>query len=83
MKNAIEACEKINDMNERNIEMKLAQYNNKIFVKITNRINDIIIVENNMLKTSKEDKKNHGLGSGNVEKAVGKYNTLKRSAVTE
>ena len=74
VKNAIEACEKINDMNERNIEMKLAQYNNKIFIKITNRINEVIIIENNMLKTSKEDKKNHGLGSGNVEKAVEKYN---------
>ena len=74
MKNAIEACEKINDMNERNIEMKLAQYNNKIFVKITNKINEIILIENNSLKTSKEDKRNHGLGSGNVENAVKKYN---------
>ena len=74
MKNAIEACEKIENVSERIIEMKLAQYNNKILVMIRNRVYENVSIENNSLKTTKNDKKNHGLGSGNVEHAVKKYN---------
>lgn len=74
MKNAIEACEKIENVNDRMIEMKLAEYNNKILLMIRNRIYENVSIENNSLKTTKRDKKNHGLGSGNVEQAVEKYN---------
>lgn len=74
MKNAIEACEKIENVNDRMIEMKLAEYNNKIFVMIRNRVYEDVSIENNSLKTTKKDKKNHGLGSENVKQAVEKYN---------
>lgn len=74
MKNAIEACEKIENVNDRMIEMKLAEYNNKIFVMIRNRVYEGVSIENNSLKTTKKDKKNHGLGSENVKQAVEKYN---------
>lgn len=74
MKNAIEACEKIENVDERIIEMKFAEYNNKIFVMIRNRVYEGVSIENNSLKTTKKDKKNHGLGSENVKQAVEKYN---------
>lgn len=74
MKNAIEACEKIENVDERIIEMKFAEYNNKILLMIRNRVYENVLIENNSLKSTKSDKKNHGLGSGNVEQAVEKYN---------
>lgn len=74
MKNAMEACEKIDDIHERNIEVKLAQYNHKIMLRITNRVRENVLIENNVLKTSKADTQNHGLGSQNIKIAVEKYN---------
>ena len=73
IKNAIEACEKIENVNERIIEVHLSSYNYQVFLQIKNRIDHMVVIENNSLITSKSDTKNHGLGSGNVEKAVKKY----------
>lgn len=73
LKNAVEACEKIEDAKRRMIKMEVASYNTEVFITIKNTINEKVTVKNNCLITSKTDTRNHGLGSGNVKRAVEKY----------
>lgn len=73
LKNAIEACEKIEAGGGRYIKLNLASYNEEIFITIKNTISHEVLMENGCLPTSKSDRKNHGLGSGNVKKTVEKY----------
>ena len=73
LKNAIEACEKIPKGQERRIEAKVGSYNNQIYLEIKNTVAAEVIIRNDRLITSKDDKENHGIGSRNVEEAVEKY----------
>lgn len=73
LKNAIEACEKIPQGQMRRIEAKVGSYNNQIYLEIKNTVAEEVIIRNNRLITSKEDKVNHGIGSRNVKEAVEKY----------
>ncbi len=72
IKNAIEACEKIEEVSGRLIKIDIGTYNSLLFIKVENTISEYVIVKDNQLITSKADKKNHGLGSGNVENVVKK-----------
>lgn len=73
LKNAIEACEKVPKGQERRIEAKVGSYNNQIYLEIKNTVAAEVIIRNDRLITSKDDKVNHGIGSRNVEEAVEKY----------
>ncbi|WP_170122951.1 sensor histidine kinase [Lachnotalea glycerini] len=74
--NAIEACEKINESSIRNIKILTNAYNEQIFISVKNTITGNIILKENHLITAKEDKKNHGIGSRNVENTVKKYDGI-------
>lgn len=74
--NAIEACEKVNESSGRNIIILTEAYNEQIFISVKNTIVGNILVKGNHLITTKEDKKNHGIGSGNVENTVKKYDGI-------
>lgn len=76
LKNAIEACEKIPEGQERRIETKVGSYNGQIFITIRNTVANEVVIENQKLKTSKKDKENHGIGSQNVKEAVEKYDGI-------
>lgn len=72
MKNAIEACEKIQDKENRIIEVKIGTYDLNLYINVVNPVEKEVIVQNNELLTTKDDKRNHGLGSGNVKNTVKK-----------
>lgn len=73
LKNAIEACEKIPQENERRIITKVGSYNSHIYFEIKNTVAEEVIIKNERLVTTKKDSVNHGIGSRNVEEAVEKY----------
>lgn len=75
-RNAIEGCEKIEDKENRKVHMKTGMYNSQIVIMISNTISEDVPVHGNKLSTSKADKKNHGLGSGNVERIVNLYSGM-------
>lgn len=74
--NAIEACGKISESSGRNIKILTEVYNEQIFISVKNTIAGNIILKDNHLITTKEDKKIHGIGSGNVENTVKKYDGI-------
>lgn len=75
-RNAIEACDKIEDKENRKVHIKTGMYNSQIVIMISNTISENVPVHGNKLSTSKADKKNHGLGSGNVERIVNLYSGM-------
>lgn len=72
MKNAIEASERI-DIRKRYIQVDFAGYCEQITIKVTNNVLKPVEIQGDVLVTSKDDKKNHGLGSENVKRTVEKY----------
>jgi len=73
LKNAIEACEKVPPRKPRKIEVILGSYNRQLYFQVGNTAADTLVIGNHRLETSKEDKRNHGIGSRNVEETVEKY----------
>lgn len=73
LKNAIEACEKISEVSQRKVLLQTGEYNSLVFIQIKNTVAAPVMIENNHLVSTKKDTRNHGLGSGNVESMVEKY----------
>lgn len=74
LRNAIESCEKIEDVSNRIIKIKMNTYQSFIFITIENTVAKEVKIKNNELVTEKKDTRYHGLGSGNVKAVVEKYN---------
>lgn len=71
--NAIEACIKIQNELEKRIEAKATYMNGFAIIKFTNtKVNNIKFIENS-IKTSKSDKKVHGIGISSIKYIVSKY----------
>ena len=77
--NAIEACEKIPDKKVIDIESGIS--NGFFILSVSNPTGNKII--NPKLKTTKKDKKNHGIGLKNVERALKKYNGVMTADISE
>ena len=73
LKNAIEACEQVGDMEKRYIKLQVGSYEESLYLVVENSVSSEIRIENNRLYTTKVDKRNHGIGSENVARVVGKY----------
>lgn len=72
--NAIEACERIEDISKRIISIKCSYRAGYFFYEIINPMKEEIISNiKSKLLTIKKDKKNHGFGVGNIKQSVGKY----------
>jgi sensor histidine kinase regulating citrate/malate metabolism len=71
--NAIEACERINDGDERWIKLKIAQIDDNLSMELTNTSSDNRIVKNSALPTMKKDKYFHGFGLKSMEEITKKY----------
>lgn len=69
--NAIEACEKV-PVEDRKISLTIICKGNSIFCKIVNAAPE---AKKGALKTSKNDKNNHGFGIENIKLALEKYNS--------
>ena len=54
--------------------MKSTENENATVITISNPTNEDIRIRGNYIKTTKEDKRNHGLGISNIRRAVQKYN---------
>lgn len=78
LNNAIEATENLPE-DERIIDFEINNRNNYLIIKITNHKSNAIILDNQMIQsgfTTKQDKKNHGLGLMSIKRTVKKYNGL-------
>ena len=73
LKNAIEACEKIPDSKQRYISFKASVYNKQLFIQVINSMSEDMIISDGELRTSKDDKLNHGYGLRIVSEIVKKY----------
>ncbi|MGN1405240.1 MAG: ATP-binding protein [Erysipelotrichaceae bacterium] len=71
--NAIEACEKCED-NSRFITLRYNESEAFILVSIINSLPEAVTIVDNGIKTSKNDKENHGLGLKSMKMALDKYN---------
>lgn len=71
--NAIEACTKFEDEEKKVISVNADHRNGYFFISISNPYCETPNMSSGHLVTSKNDKKNHGLGVGNIIKTVEKY----------
>ena len=70
--NAIEAASKVED--QRKIDIIIRYTKDTLFIHIKNTFNGYVFYEKNKIITSKEDRKNHGIGLNNIENILKKYN---------
>ncbi len=73
MENAIEACSKVPEKDQRIIELYMVYINDILFIKETNAFSGILHMEKNKILTDKEDTQNHGFGFVNIKNSVAKY----------
>ena len=72
--NAIEACSQLKTSSNKEINITIRSLNNLLNISITNPISDKPIIINNLIKTTKENRKEHGFGLLSIKKTVEKYN---------
>lgn len=71
--NAIEACDKISDSELKIITVKSKKVKGFLSITFENSYTETVILENQMIKTSKSDKQLHGFGLNNIRKVLEKY----------
>lgn len=74
LKNAIEACEKTVEKENRKIVVEISSYNEQTILWVKNKVSREVKILNHRLVTTKHDFINHGIGSENVYLTVQKYN---------
>lgn len=77
--NAIEACEKIKN-GEKKIHLSVIYEDDSILCKI---VNSIETEKKITFKSTKKDKKNHGIGIENIKQALSKYNHVVKMDQTD
>lgn len=73
MDNAIEACSKIPEKSQREIELYIEYKNGILFIKETNTFAGILHTGENKILTDKQDTQNHGFGLENIKSSVARY----------
>lgn len=73
MDNAIEACSKIPEKSQREIELIIEYKNGLLSINETNTFSGILHKEENKVLTDKEDTQNHGFGLENIKNSVARY----------
>lgn len=73
--NALEACLKIPNPTKRKIQVIIGYNKNYIFITIKNSVGEKIKINNNTIKTSKNNKKDHGFGLENIKTSLRDYNS--------
>ena len=71
--NAIEACDKV--QGDKYIKVSLIYQNGSLMCKIANSMSE---AKNPLLKTTKADKINHGIGLKNIRETLNKYSNMLR-----
>jgi len=70
--NAIEACENL--LEDKIVKLKITTDNDQLLIAVQNPVTEPVLIVNNKIVTSKEDKKEHGIGLLNIFSVVEKYN---------
>jgi len=73
LQNALEACEKVEDCNERYIYAAIQSQGAFLNIKIENSANSKLIKRNKEMRTTKKDKRMHGIGLQSVHSSVKRY----------
>ena len=71
--NAIEACEKISVEKNKIINISAKQQQDYMFITITNPVVENIKIKNNIIPSTKDDKKMHGIGIYSVKQILDKH----------
>ncbi len=79
--NAIEASSKVES--DKIIDIRIKYKNDVLFIYINNSFDGSIIYDGDKIKTTKEDKENHGIGLNNIEKILKKYDGIMKVYHTE
>lgn len=69
--NGIEACEKL--IEDKIIKFKVVAEKNQLIISVQNPVKDSVSIVNNKIVSTKEDKKEHGIGLLNIAEVVEKY----------
>ena len=70
MDNALEAAVQTE---EKELKIQMEENRGVLFLNVSNSCNDDVSGEKGVGKTTKEDKRNHGMGLGNVRAIVEKH----------
>ena len=83
LKNAVEACKKIEDRDKRLIFLEVGIYNDSLFLRIKNTVHEDIETNNYESETTKTDILNHGFGTKIVKDIVKKYDGFLESSCNQ
>lgn len=73
IKNAIEACEKFEEDDKKNVDVNVYPYESKLFIQVCNPVKEHPNVVDNKIETTKSNKALHGFGTYNIEIVAKKY----------
>ena len=71
--NAIEACEKNNHLEQKVMSVKARKIRNFLTITFENSSTENLMMENDEIISTKQDKLYHGFGLKNIRKIVEKY----------
>lgn len=71
--NAIEACLKLPEDHIKNIEIFLTPQQDYLFINFMNPVTEKVIIKNNTVTSTKDNKEDHGIGLYSVKKILKKY----------
>jgi sensor histidine kinase regulating citrate/malate metabolism len=71
--NAVEACEKLPKEAEKEIKITSRCNSGFIFIQIENPTAEAVVIQNNMIDTTKADRSSHGYGLYSLKQTVKKY----------
>jgi hypothetical protein len=80
--NAIEACSRVGD-ESKIIEINSNMENRILYIYIKNPVAGDVKISENHIETTKENKKQHGIGLGSIRRAVVKYDGSVEISVSE
>lgn len=83
LKNAIEACEKIENRLERKVMLRVAMYHGKTYIISKNNVSGKVVMKGKYPKSTKANTVYHGLGYGNIEYVINKYKGTLECRTTE
>jgi len=73
LENALDACEKVKDIDERYIFVNIQSQGALLNIRIENSADDTLIRQNTKMQTTKENKELHGIGLKSVRSSVARY----------
>jgi sensor histidine kinase YesM len=77
------ALEAVNKTNNKRISLIIKFDKGRLFISIFNTFNGIVLRKNSVIKTTKENSQNHGIGLESVQATLNKYDGLMKISHTD